>query len=171
MKAKVETLRLEIVSLNPEELRLYLSGNNLFEKEFRLKAAARIPSADVRLNAQQNIIPRLQEMTEEDQLFLTFWIVIERVTREIVAELGFKGVPSGQGEIEISYGTMYQHRGKGYMTEAVSGMIDWAKGLLNVKFVIAETDVGNKASMKVLRKNNFLFDKQAGKMRWWRKSV
>ena len=52
------------------------------------------------------------------------------------------------GEIEIGYGTMHGQRRKGYMTEAVGGMIDWAKQRADVKYILAETDENNHSINK-----------------------
>jgi RimJ/RimL family protein N-acetyltransferase len=41
------------------------------------------------------------------------------------------------------------------MTEAVGGMIEWAKQQPEVKAIIASTDKTNSASYSVLLKNNF----------------
>lgn len=67
----------------------------------------------------------------------------------------FQGEPNEQGEIEIGYGTYEKHQGKGYMTEAVKGMLDWAAKQENVKAIIATTDKTNIASYTILEKNAF----------------
>ena len=40
--------------------------------------------------------------------------------------VGFKGAPDDTGSVEIGYGIDSAFRGKGYMTEAVQAMINWA---------------------------------------------
>ncbi len=90
--------------------------------------------------------------TADNYLFYTFWVVVEKSTRLIVAELGFKGEPTGNGDIEIGYGTMPAFQGKGFMTEAVGGMVRWGKGRPDVQCMLAETDETNAASIKVLLK-------------------
>jgi RimJ/RimL family protein N-acetyltransferase len=74
----------------------------------------------------------------------------------MVGDLCFRGNPDERGSIEIGYGTYEDFRGKGYMTEAVGGLITWAKMQSAVKSVTAETDKTNLASMVILQKNGFV---------------
>jgi ribosomal-protein-alanine N-acetyltransferase len=116
-------------------------------------------------------LPKMKKATEDNYLYLTFWIVIDKLTNTIVAELGFKGPPNRHGEIEIGYGTMPDHQRKGYMTEAVSALIGWASTREGVKAVLAEVEETNIASIRIVQKTGFQqFDKR-GKMLWWRKSL
>jgi RimJ/RimL family protein N-acetyltransferase len=54
------------------------------------------------------------------------------------------------------------------MTEAVSGIINWARGRGDISYILAETDKGNTASIKVVKKNNFQLSETRGKMLWWK---
>lgn len=66
------------------------------------------------------------------------------------------GEPNEEGEIEIGYGTYDEFRNAGYMTEAVGGIIKWAKGQAKVESIFASTEKNNIASFSVLRKNDFV---------------
>jgi RimJ/RimL family protein N-acetyltransferase len=167
----VETNRLNIIPLNDDQLELYLQGDNKFEKEFRLVNKGRKVSSEIKERVLRTILPAVKNSSDKNYLFYTFWIVIERSKKIIVAELGFKGEPGKSGEIEIGYGTMYEQRENGYMTEAVGGMIKWAKEQERVKYILAETDENNVASISVVKKNKFQFDHQKEEMKWWRISV
>ena len=74
----------------------------------------------------------------------------------MVGDLCIVGEPNADGEIEIGYGTYDEFQNKGFMTEIVSGIIDWAKNQSTVKSIIASTDKTNIAFFKVLEKNNFI---------------
>lgn len=74
---------------------------------------------------------------------------------ERVGDLCFKGL-SSDGVVEIGYGFIPEHWGKGYATEAVGAMTEWALKQPGVKFVEAETDENNIASQKVLKKCGFV---------------
>ncbi|HEY4875304.1 MAG TPA: GNAT family N-acetyltransferase [Puia sp.] len=167
----VETNRLNIIPLNSEQLELYLQGDNKFEKEFKLVDSGRKVSPEIKERVLRTILPAVKNSSDKNYLFYTFWIVIEISKNIIVAELGFKGEPAKNGEIEIGYGTLYEHRENGYMTEAVNGIINWAKQQQRVKYILAETDENNLASISVLKKNKFQFDYQKEKMKWWRIAV
>jgi ribosomal-protein-alanine N-acetyltransferase len=116
-------------------------------------------------------LPKIKKAGAINYLFFTFWIVVEKHTRTIVAELGFKGEPNEKGEVEIGYGTMPAQRGRGFMTEAVGGMINWAQVQPDIKYILAETDEKNIPSIKIVQKNNFQYLKKKGKMFWWKISV
>ena len=128
-------------------------------------------SEDIRERVQRIILPKLRKMKGSDYLFTTFWIVVDKSTSTIVAELGFKGLPDKQGTIEIGYGTMPSSRRKGIMTEAVAGMIQWAKRRPDIHCILAETDLDNSASVRVMEKNQFIPFDLIGNRRWWRITV
>jgi ribosomal-protein-alanine N-acetyltransferase len=168
---QVETSRLKIIPLGLPELRQYLQANDLFEKEAGLQQNGREVAPDVKELVTKFTIPRMEKAHDGNYLFYTFWIVVEKSTQCIVAELGFKGEPNGKAEIEIGYGTMPSQRGKGFMTEAVGAMITWARLQPDVSYMLAEADEANTASIRVLQKNYFdCFDKRK-KMLWWRVDV
>ena len=167
----VETGRLIIIPLNYDQLRLYLRGNGKLEKELQLANNLRNVSHEAKESAGFFILPAMKKAVGDHFLFFTFWLVVEKISRSIVAELGFKGAPNNNNEIEIGYGTFFGERKKGFMTEAVGGMIEWAKKRVDVKYLLAESDESNLASIRVLEKNNFkVFDKK-GAMLWWKKEV
>jgi GNAT superfamily N-acetyltransferase len=167
----VETDRLQVIPLQPSALEIYLQGEGKLEKEFGLRETGRTVSADVRDRVNRIILPRLKKMNGEDYLFQTFWIIIEKSSSIIVAELGFKGTPDKRGNIEIGYGTLPSYRGQGIMTEAVAGMIKWAKQHPDVQSILAETDLSNAASIRVMEKNQFTPYDLLENRRWWRKDV
>lgn len=63
--------------------------------------------------------------------------------------------PNSNGEIEIGYDTHHEFRKKGFMTEAVGGIIKWATSQPKVLSIITSTDKDNIASSTILKKNNF----------------
>lgn len=157
-----------IFPLTREQLQLYLQADDLFERSRGLNSNGRTVVSTVQEMVTKFTIPRMAEARGDEYLFYTFWIVIEKTTRLIVAELGFKGLPTGSGEIEIGYGTMPAYQGKGFMTEAVGGMLRWGSRRNDVQCILAETDETNAASIKVLRKNNFIQYTKKGNMLWWK---
>ena len=89
-------------------------------------------------------------------MFSTLWTIILRSTNRMVADLCIVDEPNENGEIEIGYGTYAAEQGKGYMTEAVGGIIQWAKQQPTVKTIVAGTDKTNIASYTILQKNGFI---------------
>ncbi len=167
----VETARLFIIPLQEEQLYLYLLAEGKLEKKLLITDNGRTISADVKELVTRFTLPNMKKAERDNYLFFTFWIVVEKGSRTIVAELGFKGTPGKKGDIEIGYGTMPAMKGKGYMTEALGGMIGWAGSRPDVQYILAETEDKNIASIRVVQKNNFHFLHRKGKMLWWRAEV
>ena len=70
--------------------------------------------------------------------------------RLVIGDLGYKGPPDEKGAIDIGYSVVPQERGKGYATEAVRALIDWAFGKPVVKLITADCEESNPASGAVL---------------------
>ena len=84
----------------------------------------------------------------------TVWI-IERKNGSKVGDLCFKG-RNDDGSVEIGYGILPEHQGRGYATEAVDATVSWALRQPGVRRVDAETEPDNKASQRVLEKCGFI---------------
>jgi RimJ/RimL family protein N-acetyltransferase len=69
---------------------------------------------------------------------------------------GFRGPPDEQGMVEIGYSVLPEFQGQGLATEAVAGIVQWAKQQPEVKHIEAETNTDNEASIRVLEKNGFI---------------
>jgi [ribosomal protein S5]-alanine N-acetyltransferase len=170
-RAVVETDRLLIAALDKRQLHLYIAANNKLEDEFGLKTGDRVLSQDLREMIDQITEPAMREATEDDYYFYTLWIVIDKTLNRLVAELGFKGMPDERGEIEIGYGTFPLTRGHGYMTEAVCGMISWARNYPGIKSVRAETEEDNAPSIRVLEKSGFVKNSRHHTRIVWKKKL
>ena len=79
-----------------------------------------------------------------------------------IGELCFKGLNSN-GTVEIGYGILEKYQGKGYATEAVKAISNWAFQESKVFSIEAETDDKNIASKKVLEKCGFVYTGKNGK--------
>jgi RimJ/RimL family protein N-acetyltransferase len=65
--------------------------------------------------------------------------------------VGFRE-PGINGAVEIGYTIFPSQRGRGYATEAVAALIDWAAQLIEVEAVLATIVRGNGASLRVLER-------------------
>ena len=79
---------------------------------------------------------------------------IENADGERVGELCFKGL-STDGMTEIGYGVLPEFQGRGYATEAVEAVTQWALSRPDVRCITTETEANNAASQKVLAKAGF----------------
>jgi ribosomal-protein-alanine N-acetyltransferase len=90
---------------------------------------------------------------DESLLGWGVWFVVEKETGRIVGDIGFKGKPADE-MVEVGYGIIPAAQGKGYATESVHRLIEWAFESDEVQKVIAECLDDNYASVKVLEKMN-----------------
>jgi [ribosomal protein S5]-alanine N-acetyltransferase len=167
----IETERLHLFPLTISQLELYLKGKDGLEQLLGLTPFGRTVAPQVKDQVTRITLPRMREAMDDDYLFHTFWLVVDKASKTIVAELGFKGPPFDGGRVEIGYGTMPPMQGKGYMTEAVKGILQWASARKDVSVVLAETNADNTPSIRVVEKSGFeLMNKQADNL-YWKKLV
>jgi RimJ/RimL family protein N-acetyltransferase len=81
--------------------------------------------------------------------WLTYWLVVIRDEGVGAGLLGFKGFPDREGSTEIGYGLDPAYQGKGYMSEAVQALIEWAFSHPFCR-VITATEVEHPASRQLL---------------------
>lgn len=167
----IETERLLVFPLTIPQLELYVQANNKLEKLLNLACNGRTVSPYVRESVIQFTLPQMKSATGTDYLFYTFWLVVEKQSRTIVAELGFKGPPRDGGHVEIGYGVMPVMQRKGYMSEAVGGILQWAAERRDINHVLAEIHAQNAASIRVVQKNGFQQFDTRGDMLWWKAAV
>lgn len=98
------------------------------------------------------------------------WLMIEPVSKVMVGDAGFKGRPDALGRVEIGYGLAPAERGKGFATEAVSALVDWASEH-GVHVVVAECLDDNAPSIRVLDKTGFRRTGRVGAMIKWERKV
>ncbi|MFX3623421.1 MAG: GNAT family N-acetyltransferase [Ectobacillus sp.] len=96
------------------------------------------------------------------------WYVLEQNTNEIIGDIGFKGKPN-EGEVEVGYGMIPSVRGKGYASEAVAALLQWAFGTGEVQIVLAECLKTNGPSIRVLEKLGFIKTYEGSEMLYWKK--
>lgn len=166
----VETKRLKLIPLSYEQVEKFIRLNNELELELGLNDSGRLIKNNLKHAIEKYTLKWLSGQPE-NHLFCTMWILVEKSQNIIVGDLSFKGAPNSYGGIEIGYGTQPLHQNKGYMTEAVAGMLNWAKEQKSVKFVLAETRKDNPASIKILKKNGFTFLTIIKNMYWWSKQL
>jgi len=150
----IETERLILLPLNYDQLVKYTKCDNSLEEELKLSKTSRTISPELNEALEQTILSKVAD-TSKNYLYSTLWIAISKIENKMVGSFCINGEPNERGEIEIGYGTDEEFQNRGYMTEIVSGIIDWTKNQTVVKSIIASTDKINIASAKVLEKNGF----------------
>jgi RimJ/RimL family protein N-acetyltransferase len=83
-----------------------------------------------------------------------YFVLDDGDSRIVIGNGGFKGRPA-KGVVEIGYSLVPEFQQKGYATEAVTALLDWAFAHDDVCSVIAETLPELAASQGLLRKLGF----------------
>ncbi len=164
---KVETERLLLIPLTYDQLIKYLRDDNSLEDELDLNETNKTISDELKEAFSQTILPNVADK-RKNYLYSTLWAAILKSENKMIGDLCFVGEPNSAGEIEIGYGTYEAYRNKGYMTEAVGGMVKWAQKQHGVTAVTASTEKRNIASFKVLRRNDFRKYAETDLLHKWR---
>lgn len=162
----IETSRLTLIPLTAHQLRLHIADTHRLEEELGLQTGHREVTEPLLSVITNAVIPQV-ENPATNPLYHTIWIAIDRRKNQFVAEVLFKGEPDESGTVEIGYGTYPALYQQGYTSEMVSGLIRWAQKQPDIRRIVAETDLENIASQKVLEKNHFRqFDRIENQL-WW----
>lgn len=84
-----------------------------------------------------------------------FRMIVDRARNVGVGSVSFHGAPDERGMVEIGLGVSESEQGKGFATEALRGMWNWAARLPEVKFLRYTVDPKNAPSMAIIRKFGF----------------
>jgi [ribosomal protein S5]-alanine N-acetyltransferase len=163
----LETERLILHPLTYGQLLKYIQSDHSLEAELELKSSNRTISDELKEALEQTIVPNMAD-TSKNYLYCTLWTIICKEENIMVGDICIVGEPNDAGEIEIGYGTYDAYQGKGFMTEAVGGLILWAKKESGLTSIIASTDIGNIGSHKILQKNNFILMNTSESMMHWK---
>ena len=89
---------------------------------------------------------------------LPFVLAVElKETGELIGDTGVSEVEGKPGEVEIGYQICAKHCGKGYATELLTVMTDFAFSSLKAGAVYGRVVHGNAASARVLEKGGYTF--------------
>ena len=166
----IETERLKLLPLSHAQLLKYALADHSLEAELGVEPSLYKISPELKEALEETILPNVADPAK-NYLFSTLWTIILKSENKMVGDLCFVGEPNAAGEIEIGYGTYESFQQKGYMTEAVGGVIRWAKSQANVRAMIASTDKSNIASYAVLQKNHFESCGETEELMHWRFEV
>jgi len=149
---ELQTERLRLIALTLDQLRLYLTAPQELEGTLGFPVSRAIVTQIVR-KAIGTKISKMAPVEETAHPWYTYWMIVTPDEAYGAGLAGFKGYPNHLGEAEIGYGIDPDYRRRGYMTETVQALIDWAFEEPNCRSVIAPgTLKSNIASNRVLAK-------------------
>ncbi len=140
--------------IETENLKIYAASQDEMEKSIELQ------TNDVLKAAYTEMLNGCIENPEQWEWYAIWMIELKDGTH--IGEMCFKGLNSN-GTVEIGYGILEKYQGKGYATEAVKAISNWAFQEPKVTAIEAEIDDKNIASKKVLEKCGFVFTGKNGK--------
>ena len=89
---------------------------------------------------------------------LPYVLAVElKETGELIGDAGVNRVAGNSREVEIGYGICKRHSGKGYATELLSKITEFAVSTFGIKVLYGRVLHGNNPSARVLEKNGYLF--------------
>ena len=146
----ISTERLKLIPLTQAQLELGLAELPKLEDELGMVIARDFVTDRVQ-RAIRMKVEKMREAEPSTHAWFTYWLIVIKVEKVGAGMLGFKGYPNEKGSTEIGYGIDPAYQNKGYMTEAVQALIDWAF-LHPFCREITATEVYNPASRRLLEK-------------------
>jgi [ribosomal protein S5]-alanine N-acetyltransferase len=148
----------ERMSLVPATVKLYLlelHDRPAFASALNAQVPQTWPPDQVTPEVIEEFIGRMQA---RDRKIWTFYWLLRQIGPELPVLIGNGGFLAHEdGTLEIGYSILSDYQNKGYATEAVRSMLEWAFPSLKKDCIIAHTYPHLKASIRVLEKNGFLF--------------
>ncbi len=146
----IATPRLQLTPLRLDQLELVLQNMEAFETSLKITMMREQITERV-CRALQMKIDKMRKADVSQHNWLTYWLVVIREEQVGAGMVGFKGFPDENGSTEIGYGLDPAYQGRGYMSEAIQALIDWAFTHPFCK-VITASEVENPASRRLLER-------------------
>jgi ribosomal-protein-alanine N-acetyltransferase len=83
------------------------------------------------------------------------WVLLDKLSGRKMGTCGFHRWDREKSEVEIGFELLKQFTGKGYMTEAVNAMIEFARSNMNIQKIIAIVYLENDKCKRLLEKLGF----------------
>ena len=147
----LESRRLTLVAASPELVGADLAGAPAFSAALDADVPPEWPPRLFGGSVMRAVQAQLLNPAEHGW---SVWYLLdaESTPPAVVGMCQFKGRPDAAGSVEISYAVLDRYRGRGYATEAVARLVEWAFGHQNVLQVTAETLPHLRSSIRVLEK-------------------
>jgi len=150
VSTSLQTLRQCLVPLTFSQLQLCRTNMLALEAELGLPISRDVLTKRI-LHAIKIKMKKMAVTDETKHAWLTYWLIIINESNFGAGLAGFKSYPDENGATEIGYGIDPTYQNRGYMSEAVKALVNWALEHPFCKVVIATT-VENPASRRLLEK-------------------
>jgi [ribosomal protein S5]-alanine N-acetyltransferase len=165
----IQTKRLQFVACEKRHLEAFSRGRSELTTVLQVTLPDSWPTFPEAFSLPDN--PPSDENQQPDEWGGFFFI--QPQDRVLVGNGGFHGTPDATGCVEIGYEIASEYWNRGFATEAVRGMLDYAFTHEQIKAVIAHTLAVSNASNNVLQKVGMTFVEEIdageeGKIWQWR---
>jgi [ribosomal protein S5]-alanine N-acetyltransferase len=150
----LETAHLRLLPYRPEQLLCLIEQPERFQQVAGFPAAEGLRGFVVSDEVSADFLVRLRTAKGPDPWRHGF-AVVDRESRTIIGNVGFKGPPDQDGVVEIAYGIVPGFEGRGYATESAAALVAFAGSSGMVRLVRAHTLPKANASTRVLTKCGF----------------
>lgn len=165
----IHTSRLTLVPLSHELLLLYKHDQPALAARLGVYHQERLHEPDIIPHIEEALEFWLQKTNEhpDDYCWYTSWEIILKEEQLAIGGIGFAGAPDIHGSVMVGYGLDMRYYGKGYASEALEALKQWAFGHEAVQQIVADTPADHVASHRVLIKNGFVpTSTHEGVIRW-----
>jgi RimJ/RimL family protein N-acetyltransferase len=149
----INTERLFLLPATTKLYLLELHDRQTFASTLNAHVPDEWPPEQITPEVIDNFIERIQ--ARERKIWSFYWILRTKDFQQpvLIGSGGF--LAHENGTFEIGYSVLPEYHGRGYATEAVQSMVQWAFSSLKRDTIIAYTYPHLKASIRVLEKNGF----------------
>ena len=144
--------------ITTERLLLRQVNNNDVDEIFFLRSNERVMKFLDRtpaktINDASDFIQKITEQEKNNEA-ITWAITIKGETK-LIGTICFWKILKEHYRAEIGYQLHPEHWGKGIMQEAITEVLNYGFKIMNLHSIEANVNPGNKASIRLLEKNNF----------------
>jgi ribosomal-protein-alanine N-acetyltransferase len=151
--------RLELVSLSPDFIDALLSERR---PQAESLGGFKLPDGWPDRHDAGFLALRLRQMRETPEIreWFVYAIVLPEGERPMVGHAGFHGPPGVNARkaadaVEVGYSIFEPYRRKGYATEAVRRLIEWAASEYGIAHFLASVSPDNEPSLALVRRLGF----------------
>lgn len=153
----IKTGRLRLIPLNANMLEALSRGRDQLEQLLGLQPSALQMSSGMEEEIEE-ALEFWREFTRShpDQYYWgTNWEIVLEAENRTIGGIGMGGPPNKHGQVTVGYHIDVRQHRRGYGTEALAGLRDWAMQQAECTSMVAFTPVENLPSQKVLSRCGF----------------
>lgn len=149
----IQTDRLELIPFTKKVCEATLTGDFLWLEDYQLENSMHWPDEEILESLPRTLLTlsKIHQPTGFES-----WMIIEKETRTIIGDVGFKGYHFIQNTCDLGYGIINEKRQQGYAYEACEAIVQWALAHEQLEAITAATHHDNIASIRLLKKLEFV---------------